>query len=1058
MYQRRESPVRRDSGSSNASGRHFPPRKSSLSQAQPPTDIPGIAASAVDPAQSAPSGEEKSAPAFIRPADIYRRIEEEREKERRSQESLRPSVDLNRPKTRDSSTSARSTTSDTREPIAAPAEDSDSTRRLKPTLDTVVERKSEYGFDNMLKAADPDHPSVQSENVPQSATSDGMHRHVTNASSVYTDRPDPVSASSVSRNQSLREYPEKEEPVSSKSQRYNLPSIDRMSSFGTDLTSLTPSAIQGQKAAPITSAPDDTPPSVPAKYGNSNQIEAQQKSLGHHPSLGYRSVVRQAFDESQTSNPLSPTSGSDTIPRSNSASTSDISPIMGKRTEQTSGASGPPVTEQTIPEEPASPDHRPMSNPTVTPRSVARQERPLPAPPAIQVGYRRDVKPPSRDNSPARRPLSVETSSAFKSQRAMVDPPANESATANILAAADEVDERRRPGQSAGPVSVLATGNEGSLAASPLNARTTSEEYEDWRNEGKQFKSRFGIQDSNPTTPGAPSPVLRADSPPKGTVKDSRERLESQSGRSTPENASLEARPGHQPRMESFRPTIPGAWQSYTETPGAGTPAREDTNPLKPPTRLTNTRYDSSDSIPTARAPRNWDQDHNGNSSQAFAAAAAAGTALAGIFSGPALTQDTTDESQDSSDDEWNRSPVSRSPEHRPFDTRDFAVQQPGDHLEPHAQTGGSKPPTPLPKDTPGVEHAPFAHPESAGKDTLADVEGSSAAEDYFPAPLRTSRSIDPKAGVRPPMPNAAVLDDSPHAKNNDLLQQEIVKSLTPKSSNFESQPEHLAATKVSTGEDDLYGSGPASPMPSAGVSVAHASLPLHQTQPSISTVSTASPQKPMFPHRFSWETDPALAGGAAPSTPPTAAKSPSMKSPDTIRGPSRQLSNVISSSSNEHDPHSLITSGHRPQPSTEDTTSNLVSRPVTNTAGGPQGATLRKIMNIGNHHARMDAYTQNRELYAQSDGQLDQWITSMKDEHADVFSGRSRPPIATPTKPSPNRPLPNIGGGKIMPEDGKRLMAAAGRFGGKAGGAAKGFFAKGKEKLRQASAGDKVH
>ena len=115
--------------------------------------------------------------------------------------------------------------------------------------------------------------------------------------------------------------------------------------------------------------------------------------------------------------------------------------------------------------------------------------------------------------------------------------------------------------------------------------------------------------------------------------------------------------------------------------------------------------------------------------------------------------------------------------------------------------------------------------------------------------------------------------------------------------------------------------------------------------------------------------------------------------------------------------------------------------------------------MNVGNHQARMEAYAHNRELYAQSDGLLDQWITSMRDtpEHADIFSGRAKP-SAAPPRPSPGRALPSIAGGKIMQEDGKRMMAAAGRFGGKAGGAAKGLFARGKEKLRQASAGDKVH
>jgi hypothetical protein len=508
VYPRRESPVRPDSRSSDTSAKHHPPRKSSLSQQHPPADLAMMPPRTSEPAQTTEptTAEVKAAPAFVRPADIYKRLEAEREKERRSQDSARPSLDLNPSKTRDSSTSARSAASDTREPVLATPEDVDGQRRLKPTLDTVMERKSEYGFDNMLKDAAPYHPSTQ----PQSTTSEGVHRQITNASSVYTDRPDPVSASTVSRNVSLHGLPQQEEPASFRTQNYHLPSIDRMSSPGTDLSSIPPAASRHELPALR-----EPPPPVPAKDDQNKRLDSA--SLAHQPSLGYRSVIHQAFDESQNLNPRSPTSGSNTIPRSNSASTSEISPIMSRHTEQSSIITGPSITEQTIPEEPINADGRPASTSTIKGTSVEPGSQPLPHPPAIQMGYRRDVMALSRDNSPAQRPLSIETGNRIQSHQAFIEPPGSQSATADILDAVEEDDRGGRPGQL---YAASTTEHLPSLASSPWDTQTTSEENQEWQSQRKQFNSKFGDQDSNPTTPGPPSPISRTESPPKGTVRD----------------------------------------------------------------------------------------------------------------------------------------------------------------------------------------------------------------------------------------------------------------------------------------------------------------------------------------------------------------------------------------------------------------------------------------------------------------------------------------------------------------------------------------------------------
>ena len=120
--------------------------------------------------------------------------------------------------------------------------------------------------------------------------------------------------------------------------------------------------------------------------------------------------------------------------------------------------------------------------------------------------------------------------------------------------------------------------------------------------------------------------------------------------------------------------------------------------------------------------------------------------------------------------------------------------------------------------------------------------------------------------------------------------------------------------------------------------------------------------------------------------------------------------------------------------------------------------------MSIGNQQARIKAFNDTRDRYTQNDGGLNQWIMSMQTpEHSDLFqsNGLLRPAAAnagnTPNRPSPNRPLGSISGSKLMQEDGKKLMAAANKYGGKAGVAAKGLFAKGKDKFRSASGGNKV-
>ncbi|KAF9892806.1 hypothetical protein FE257_000395 [Aspergillus nanangensis] len=130
-----------------------------------------------------------------------------------------------------------------------------------------------------------------------------------------------------------------------------LPDVKRLSGFG-------PNFYDG--SAPIIPNPH---PIDPLQDGH---------NLQHNPSMGFRSAVHQAFDVPET-----PSTTVDSVARSNSDSTSGISPIIGSR------AFGGEDKTPTIVEEPES---------TSPPKD-------------FKFGHRRDMSVPSPGNSPSRQPV-----------------------------------------------------------------------------------------------------------------------------------------------------------------------------------------------------------------------------------------------------------------------------------------------------------------------------------------------------------------------------------------------------------------------------------------------------------------------------------------------------------------------------------------------------------------------------------------------------------------------------------------------------------------------------
>ncbi|KAJ9626747.1 hypothetical protein H2204_009892 [Knufia peltigerae] len=785
-YQRHDSPMRPGSRGSTASSRQFPPRKQSLTQQAPPQlDYmrPSQPANAPGPDAVEPD-DNRPIPVFVRPSDIYKRMEEEKEKARQSQESLqRPSIDSTTGQIRSESVDTPPPLPDskayTTTVAQVPVEEIDNTRRLKPnTLDTVPERKSEYGFDNVVgqadKSASPETDLTNDSKQPEETPTVGVTRQPTDASSVsnYTDRPDPISASTISRNVSVGERAFEHNPPDLGRPTFDLPTINRMSGFGMDLD---PDGGDSQGAAS-----GQLEPAKGTRIQSSNASQSlDPHSLHHQTSLGYRSMVQQAFEQSERQPEFSPASASNTIDRSNSDATSDISPIITHHQAQHLPTNNLQTNAPSVAEG-AHGHSRQTSEATIKAYEPRSPDSDFSSAKPVRTGYRRDITPPSRDNSPARRPLSVEHSTPIQPQQGFVERTRGNDASDDT--AENSSTEKQLPEPPAGQDNITDIDI-------PNAERTTSDEWQEWQAHKKQFNQQAGFPDSGTATPYAPSPLQRSETPAKGTVRDLAGKLETQSGRSTPSNAGSQVtspvieqiRPPVQSRNESFRPAIPGGWQSFSSTTGAGPSAHgaaagssEDpiscsAPPFAPP------RLDSTDSVPTARAPAHGSDEDGGIKGKAFAAAASAGTALANSLAGHRLserTQDSEVPSEESSENEWDNSSTDSKAESKIGDNSLGAeIDQSQNQDTPKA--------TRLPADKPSSSSDP-----SKGED-LSDAEPMEPEDDYVPAPLRTSRNFSDSSNPRPKVPGVLLHQESPTAADNERLEEEIEKSLTPKSSTY---------------------------------------------------------------------------------------------------------------------------------------------------------------------------------------------------------------------------------------------------------------------------------
>lgn len=1088
IYPRGESPMRPVSQNSHGGSpsRAFPPRKSSLSQQQPPPEIQnhGIIGLAPTGQASTPSSEGKALP-FIRPADIYRRMEEEKEKERRSQESSRPSFESATSRIRETSVASHRTGM---EPINDPrtnetVEEPDTTRRLQPTLPPVAERKSEYGFDNMMQNTNQDQPTATLNRTDTDISKASA------ASSDYTNRPDPTSASTLNSRQSpfdiLAESPNESSVPAPPVAPFLLPAVRGVSDFGTDIfgqrnESLPQSHPQSSNMTTVTRGESIVAAPIPGS------------DLQHQTSPSYRSMVNQAFDRSQDQVPPTPVSMSDSVARSNSASASDISPIVSRIYD-------PPVSQPPIPEESNS---RPGTSGTQ--RSVSKSmDKELPAPPAIVPGYRRDSSP-ALSNNPENRPLSIATADIPKGEHAI--PSAATSSTASW-----DKDSEKGPIEGDVPLMTDAPAPAAAGASTHLekpseSSRTTSEDWREWENSRKQFKTQHGGQDSMPSTPGVPSPISRTESPSKGTVRDIANKLESNPGTNSPVNLEP-ARPSNA-RLESFRPSLPGGWQSYTTTTGTATPQHENQLSETQPSAATG---NVEEDYPKAGPPKDHSA-YTGTSKTAFEALAASGSALAGAFGLSQVAREQNQQSDSSADD--SRASTSMSNYEREVGETPLSQDRQLESIPEVDYRSPTSPlaPTPLLKDTPSEA--------DAGRSTL----------DYFPAPLtvRQSRGAEQHTPQRPVLPTSLSTETSPQDDDNDRLRKEIVKSLTPKSSRFEDSSRLSSGqnnfpvtsgsqrTVSSMGDSNLPreydsywnesneeasrkgASETATPkvpsVPETSEAPASKVSSVSETKAVVSNAESEMPPKTTLEQRFSWET----AGEQTPPATDTPSRGVPLQgqgSPDTIKtttfaptsapAPAAALTPTItepiSSSEALRPAPSAKVVENKGLPQTVETRALPTSTPVytpTSPSSTFKERPVKDVLALNSPHERIQAFNIHRQHYANyDDGRLAQWLQTIGNshpEHAAVLSANGVPiirddgiemPRASPARLATKFRMPSsnytgsgeTSGTKQMQEDGKRLLHAGGKLGKKGSLAAKGLLAKAKDKARAVSSSDKV-
>ena len=309
-----------------------------------------------------------------------------------------------------------------------------------------------------------------------------------------------------------------------------LPEVARMSTFGESFLSSSTEDHEHQTESIYSLGNSNQPQNVPAAT-----TDGSSTNLQHQPSSGFRSVVNQAFDVTEDQIPPTPSSTAGSgIGRSTSGGTSVISPIISR---------GPSMSKQNwdskdVAEEVENSVPRPESTGST---NTAKEVINVPTRPeatgldrkeqkraSFIPGHRRDLSTPSPNNSPARTP-------ALESNLQLRQPQEAELA----IATPTVPDFGSRTSPTRGPA-----GRVGGDPSSGADTRSRNDVYN--QSKVRDLAGKFESA-SNSRRGSDQSPTRR----PFQIA-------------TTSQKSDVEApsRPLGD-RMESFRPRLPGAWESY---------------------------------------------------------------------------------------------------------------------------------------------------------------------------------------------------------------------------------------------------------------------------------------------------------------------------------------------------------------------------------------------------------------------------------------------------------------------------------------------------------------
>lgn len=804
--QTRGSPSSREPFDPQSFAQH-PPRKSSLSHGvlpnaegldQVPQPYPPIALGGdhiVFRDQGGNSGSPQPLP-FPRPADIYKRIPEEREKELRSPTLSRPSMELGgqtepgstliRPHAGPHSIADSQITGSSQTEVLGNASAAGASHNLRTSLHPVAERKSEYGFDGLQ--VDEQKPEDNRKGISLGAST----------------------------------------------QRPFLPDVTRMSGFG-DLL-LSAGTITGEHSEPASQ--ERTSSRLTQDAPSHDRTGA---SLQHQPSLGFRSVVHQAFDQE----PETPSSVAGSgIGRSTSGGTSVVSPILsrGASFAKSGGPASISETRVVIPSanDVESNSGRISSGVMDAPKPIIRKPSPSRAPlqdslesipTAFKPGHRRDFSTPSSDGSPARTPILETNLKAMKPLEAEIATATPATPTDPTYQSTDTL-KPQIASTSDGKSEVSRSTHGQTAQQAPSQSPITLPPWATHRASIIGDTSHGSRDNGALDLPADPMTRSRAESPSKNRVRDLAGKFESGnssrrgsdlsaglSGGVSPKKDSLPQSRPPADRLESFRPHLPGGWESYASTIPAATPsAREPSAEGRSEEKMKiNDVLGSSKNTPSAPVTPNAESPTKTSkgpdvplrktelaqpSSDPFANAAAAGSALAEAL--VAAMGIKIEESPINSEALQLR----KEPEHEDLPkqsvntTRDLAtsgntvvhpeasrtlVSSTSDDEESDGQ------PTPPPKETfKGMGQQPTdANSDSAKSVIAATLQGVSPEE---------TRSVENAAhpypqSMLPPLST----DLTAHQYESDRLRREIVKNLSPRGTS-----EPTTAESESPFQDDL--------------------------------------------------------------------------------------------------------------------------------------------------------------------------------------------------------------------------------------------------------------